>query len=88
MNRIEEIKEIIITSLGLEDVSNDDIDAEAPLFGEGLDLDSIDALELGKKKKKKYDIILDPNSDDMKEYFHSVSSLNKFIEKSINSKEG
>lgn len=88
MNRIEEIKEIIITSLGLEDVNNDDIDAEAPLFGEGLGLDSIDALELGIAISKKYDIILDPNSDDMKEYFYSVSSLNKFIEKSINSKEG
>ena len=42
-----EIKEIIIKSLDLEDMSADDIETQAPLFGEGLSLDSIDALELG-----------------------------------------
>ena len=42
-----EIKELIISSLSLEDISPDDIDTGAPLFVEGLGLDSIDALELG-----------------------------------------
>ncbi|ACX90257.1 hypothetical protein Pecwa_4569 [Pectobacterium parmentieri WPP163] len=42
-----EIKEMIIDSLNLEDISVDEIETDAPLFGEGLGLDSIDALELG-----------------------------------------
>ena len=87
MDRTEEIKEIIISSLGLEDISKEEINSEAPLFGEGLGLDSIDALELGIAISKKYDIILDPNSESMKEYFHSVSSLNNFIEMSLSNKQ-
>ena len=53
-----EIKKIIIQSLDLEDVKPEDIDVEAPLFveGEGLSLDSIDALELGVALKKKFGI--------------------------------
>lgn len=86
MDRIDEIKDIIISSLGLEDITSSDIDVAAPLFGDGLGLDSIDALELGIAISKKYDIILDPNSEDMKEYFYSVESLNKFVNKSIESK--
>lgn len=42
---IKELKQHIISALNLEDMSPDDIDADAPLFGEGLGLDSIDALE-------------------------------------------
>ena len=86
MDRKEEIKEIIIASLGLEDVSANEIENDAPLFGEGLGLDSIDALELGIAISKKYDIVLDPNSEDMKEFFHSVSSLNNFVTQSISNK--
>ncbi len=42
-----ELKRLIVDALMLEDVKADDIDTDAPLFGEGLGLDSIDALELG-----------------------------------------
>lgn len=42
-----EIKQLIIDSLNLEGLTPDDIDSQAPLFGDGLGLDSIDALELG-----------------------------------------
>ena len=48
-----EIKELIISALSLEDVTPADIDAAAPLFGEGLGLDSIDALELGLALQKR-----------------------------------
>ncbi|HVC29452.1 MAG TPA: phosphopantetheine-binding protein, partial [Gammaproteobacteria bacterium] len=44
---IQELKLLIIASLDLEDIGPDDIDAQAPLFDDGLGLDSIDALELG-----------------------------------------
>ena len=48
MNETQQaIKELIIEALNLEDMGPDDIETEAPLFGEGLGLDSIDALELG-----------------------------------------
>jgi acyl carrier protein len=75
----QEIKSLIISSLGLEDVSIEDISSEAPLFGEGLGLDSIDALELGIALSKKYGITLDPNAEDIRENFSSVKSLAEYV---------
>ena len=81
MSNLElEIKELIIESLDLEDISPDDIDTDSLLFGEGLGLDSIDALELGLSIHKKYDIKLDANSEDVKKHFQSIASLAKFID--------
>jgi acyl carrier protein len=76
---INELKQLIIDSLDLEDVTPDDIDAEAPLFGEGLGLDSIDALELGLAIHKKFQVKLDANSEDTKKHFRSVASLAAFV---------
>ncbi|HKV96159.1 MAG TPA: phosphopantetheine-binding protein [Gammaproteobacteria bacterium] len=78
-NLIEELKQLIITSLDLEDVSPADIDPHAPLFGDGLGLDSIDALELGVAVQKKYHVKLDASSADTRQHFHSVENLAKFI---------
>ena len=75
-----ELKELIISSLDLEDVTATDIEDDAPLFVEGLGLDSIDALELGIAIKKKYQVKLDANSEDNKKHFRSVSSLAAFIQ--------
>jgi len=75
-----ELKQLIITSLDLEDISVDDIDDSAPLFGEGLGLDSIDALELGLAISKKYDVKIDAENDDTKKHFASVNNLAQFIE--------
>ncbi|HMO17698.1 MAG TPA: phosphopantetheine-binding protein [Oligoflexia bacterium] len=80
----QEIKELIISTLGLEDITAADIESSAPLFGDGLGLDSIDALELGIAISKKYNVTLDPNSSDLHAHFASVSSLVNFIN---NSKE-
>ena len=77
---IEDIKRLIISSLNLEDVSPEDIDAEAPLFGEGLGLDSIDALELGLALKKRYGVTLAAESAEAREVFRSVTSLAAFVE--------
>jgi len=77
---IPELKQLIIDSLDLEDVKPADIDAAAPLFGNGgLGLDSIDALELGVAVQKRYQVKLDANSADTRQHFHSVESLAKFI---------
>lgn len=81
MHKLEnEIKLLIIDSLDLEDVSVEDIDTDEALFGDGLGLDSIDALELGLALKKKYKIKLKSSAEDSKEHFYSVASLAKFIQ--------
>ncbi len=74
-----EIKNLIISSLDLEDLSADDIDSSAPLFKDGLGLDSIDALELGMALKKKYDLTLSEDDTEYKQYFYSVSTLCDFV---------
>ena len=51
-----ELKALIVSALGLEDIKPEDIETDAPLFVDGLGLDSIDALELGLAIKKKYGI--------------------------------
>ena len=77
---IDELKQLIITSLDLEDITPADIDASKPLFGDGLGLDSIDALELGVAIQKKYHVKLDASSADTREHFRSVENLAKFIQ--------
>lgn len=77
---IEELKQLIIDVLDLEDVTPADIDPQAPLFGEGLGLDSIDALELGVALQKRYDVKFDATSGETREHFHSVESLARFIQ--------
>lgn len=70
-----EIKRFIISSLRLEDVSADDIDSDAPLFGGGLGLDSVDALELGVALHKTYGIKIDSKSEESRAHLRSVRAL-------------
>lgn len=75
---IQDLKEEIIEALNLEDMEPDDIDAEEPLFGDGLGLDSIDALELIVLLEKNYGIkIEDPKQG--KDIFFSVKSMAEYI---------
>jgi acyl carrier protein len=75
-----EVKEMIIGVLQLEDVTPDDIDAEAPLFVEGLGLDSIDALEIGVALQKRYGITLPAESQETRRHFASVRALAELID--------
>ncbi|MBQ0003282.1 MAG: acyl carrier protein [Treponema sp.] len=75
----QEIKELIISSLELEDVTPEDIKDDAPIFGEGLGLDSIDALELGVAIKKKFNVKLSAENEESKKHFASVNALAEFI---------
>ena len=75
----QEIKELIISSLELEDVKPEDIKDDAPIFGKGLRLDSIDALELGVAIKKKFGVKLSAESEDSRKHFASVNALAEFI---------
>lgn len=73
------IKNVIVESLNLEDISPEDIDANAPFFGEGLGLDSIDALELGLAIKKNFSVTLTGPSEEVRQHFYSVATLASFI---------
>ncbi len=74
-----DIKELIITSLELEDMTVDDILSEEALFNEGLGLDSIDALELGMAIQRKYKVKIDAQDTQVKEHFASVKNLALFV---------
>lgn len=74
------VKEIIVSSLDLEDVSPSDIETDAPLFGEGLGLDSIDALELGMAIKREFGIAFSKDPAENKRVFYSVKTLAEHIE--------
>lgn len=76
---IEQLKEQIIDALNLEDLTPNDIDNDAPLFGEGLGLDSIDALELIVLMEKYYGIKLQ-NPAEGKQIFKSVNTMGAYID--------
>jgi acyl carrier protein len=75
----QEIKELIISALSLEDIAPDDIVSGAPLFVEGLGLDSIDALELGLALQKRYGVSMSADSEETRKHFASVQSLAAFV---------
>ncbi len=77
---ILKLKQEIIEVLNLEDMTPADIDNDAPLFGEGLGLDSIDALELIVLMEKNYGIKL-KNAGEGKEVFRSINVMAEYIAK-------
>lgn len=80
----EELKNLIISTLELDEITPDDIIDNEPLFVDGLGLDSIDALELGMALKKKYNIVMGNNKDTNKKHFASINSLAEFVEANRN----
>lgn len=75
----KELAQLIVTSLNLE-VSADDIEPDAPLYGEGLGLDSIDILELSLAISKTYGLRLKSDDADNNKIFSSLRSLNQYIQ--------
>lgn len=75
----QEIKELIISALALEDIAASDIDSMAPLFVEGLGLDSIDALELGLALQKRYGVAMSADTGETRQHFSSVRALADFV---------
>jgi len=74
-----EIKKLIIDTLGLEDIAPDDIADDAPLFGDGLGLDSVDALELGLAIQKHFGIKIDADASDTRAHFANIAALAAFV---------
>ncbi|GLQ90280.1 phosphopantetheine-binding protein [Dyella flagellata] len=81
MNALQQdIAQLIIDTLNLEDVTVDDIPPDLPLFGEGLGLDSVDALELALALQKRYDIRIASDSKDARQHFTTVATLAAFVQ--------
>ena len=75
MNELElELKKLLIEALDLEDIAVEDIESDAPLFGDGLGLDSIDALEIGIELHRCYGVELDAEDETTREHFASITS--------------
>ena len=77
-----EIKEKLILGLNLEEMTADEIEDDAPLFNEGLGLDSVDAIELIVVLNTEYNVKFD-NMEELKEIFASISTLTDYINKNL-----
>jgi len=77
-----EIKEKLISGLHLEDISPNEIEDDAPLFNDGLGLDSVDAIELIVVLNTEYKVKFD-NMEELKEIFTSISTLTNYINKKL-----
>lgn len=75
----DRLKKLIVETLALEDVDPASIETEAPLFGEGLGLDSIDALELALAIHSEFGVKTEERDEKNPEYYYSVASLAEFI---------
>jgi len=75
-----ELAQLIVSAVNLENVSPQDIDPQAPLFGSGLGLDSIDALEIALEISKRYGFQLRSEDDENKRIFASLRSLAGYID--------
>ncbi|WP_018936814.1 phosphopantetheine-binding protein [Thioalkalivibrio sp. ALJ24] len=76
----QEVAQLIVDSLNLEDTAPEDIDPEAPLFREGLGLDSIDALELALAVGRAYGVQIRSDDEDNLRIFASLRALSEHIE--------
>lgn len=75
-----EMAELLVESLNLEDIEAHEIGPEDPLFGEGLGLDSIDALEIALAISQKYNVQMKADDDNVRDAFSTLSSLCEFVE--------
>jgi acyl carrier protein len=76
-----EVASMIVSTLNLDSVTPEQIDPAAPLFGTGLGLDSIDALELALEISKRYGFQLRSDDEDNRRIFASLANLAAYIEK-------
>jgi len=74
------LAELIVAAVNLEDVKPADIDPEAPLFGEGLGLDSIDALEIALEISKRHGVQLRADDEENRRIFESLRALAAHVE--------
>ena len=75
----DELKALIVESLALEDIAPNEIETDAPLFVDGLGLDSIDSLEIAMVLEERYGVFLDDDPDINRGIFDSVRTLALFV---------
>ena len=75
----DEIRQVILSSVEVDGLTAADIPSDAALFGEGVGLDSIDALEIGAALRKKYQVKFKANAEENRDHFRSVATLAAFI---------
>lgn len=82
---ISELRELVVSTLDLEDIAPEEIGAETPLFTEdGLGLDSIDAMELAVALKRRYKINISEETEGMDKHFSCLASLAQFVQSQSN----
>jgi len=74
-----ELKKLVVEALALEGTTPDEIETDAPLFGEGLGLDSIDALEIAMVLEERYGVTLEDDPEANQRVFESIRSLAAFV---------
>lgn len=80
-----ELRELVVNALDLEDISPEEIGADTPLFSDsGLGLDSIDAMELGVALKRRYNITINAETENVDQHFATLASLASFIGSQLN----
>lgn len=75
----EQIRKVILSSVEVDGLTAADLPSDAPLFGDGVGLDSIDALEIGAALRKKYQVKFKANSEENRAHFRTIASLADFI---------
>ena len=75
----EGIRQVILSSVEVDGLTAADLPSDVPLFGDGVGLDSIDALEIGAALRKKYQVKFKANSDENRVHFRTIASLADFI---------
>ena len=83
----DQIRNLIVETLNLEDIQADEIDLDEALFGEGLCLDSIDALEIGVEIQKAFGVKIDSQDEDLQKHFSSIRNLALFVARQQEQKE-
>ena len=73
------LAELLVEALNLEDVVATDIEPEQPLFGEGLGLDSIDALEIALAVSQQYGVQMQAEDENVRDAFATLASLADFV---------
>ena len=75
-----EMAELLVEALNLEDIAAAEISPEESLFGDGLGLDSIDALEIALAISQKYGVQMQAGDDDTRKAFATLASLSEFVQ--------
>ena len=78
-----EIRDFIISTLALDDDMSNELESQTPLFGDGLGLDSVDALELGVALQKKYGVVVDPKAEETQKHFSCLHNITCLVQEHL-----